>query len=140
MQHPHRNSGFTLIEMMIAVAILAILASVAIPAYNDYIATSRSNECAEDLASLRLAQQEFFLENNTYFGPANGADNIRTASQGLWSPGNWDDSVADATNVANLNCVFNLTAGATGDIATSYNATATGQNAIKNTVVLSVTN
>ena len=37
----HREAGFTLIELMIVVAIVGVLAAIAVPAYQDYIARSR---------------------------------------------------------------------------------------------------
>jgi len=67
------NQGFTLIELMIAVAIIAILGAVAIPAYNGYIQTARLEECANEVAAISLAQRQFFLENNTYFPTPFGA-------------------------------------------------------------------
>ena len=75
--------GFTLVEIMIAMAILAILSAIAIPAYNGYITTAKMSEAHNNLAALRLAQEEFFLEKNQYF---TGADinAIETASGGLW--------------------------------------------------------
>lgn len=78
-----RSKGFTLLELMITVAIVAILAAVAIPAYNGYINTAKMSEAHNNLAALRLAEEEFFLENNRYF---TGADHnaINTASGGLW--------------------------------------------------------
>lgn len=67
--------GFTLIELMITVAILAIIAGIAIPAYHGYIRESRFAEAQNEIAQIKIAQSEYFLENNTYFGPvATGAD------------------------------------------------------------------
>ena len=75
--------GFTLIELMITVAILGVLTTVAIPAYNGYILTAKMSEAQNNLAALRLAQEEFFLENNRYFFGAD-ADAIKTDSGDLW--------------------------------------------------------
>ena len=78
-----RSKGFTLLELMITVAIVAILAAVAIPAYNGYINTAKMSEAHNNLAAIRLAQEEFYLDNNRYF---TGADYnaINTNSDGLW--------------------------------------------------------
>ena len=43
------NRGFSLIELMIAVAIVAILAGIAVPAYNDYITTSREGAMVQSM-------------------------------------------------------------------------------------------
>ena len=61
-----RKSGFTLAELMIVVAILSILTAIAIPLYTNYIETSRNTEAFNDMNSLRLAEEEYFLEHNSY--------------------------------------------------------------------------
>lgn len=81
---PRINKGFTLIELMITVGIISIIATIAIPAYNGYIKTAKMTEAHNNLAALRLAQEEYFLENNEYF---EGTTSILLAadSAGLWS-------------------------------------------------------
>lgn len=79
-----KNQGFTLIELMIVVAILAILAGIAIPAYTGYVQTAKVVEAHNNIAALRLAQEEFFLENTRYFTGATTAL-AQTDSQGLWT-------------------------------------------------------
>jgi type IV pilus assembly protein PilE len=55
--------GFTLIELMIAVAILAIVAAIAIPAYNGYITESRLGAMRMNLDTLRIAVEAFRLDD-----------------------------------------------------------------------------
>ncbi len=65
-----RQQGFTLIEVMIVVAIIAILAAIAIPSYRDYITRSRVVEATSGLADARAKMEQFFQDNRTY--PAGG--------------------------------------------------------------------
>ena len=63
-----RTKGFTLIELMIVVAIIGILSAIAIPAYTDYITRSKIPEATSNLADLRVKMEQFFLDNRTYVG------------------------------------------------------------------------
>ena len=80
-----RTNGFTLLELMIAVAILGVIAAIAIPAYNGYIMTSHKTECQNEIAAIKLAESEFFLDNNLYF-QGNTAADLGTASGGIYVP------------------------------------------------------
>lgn len=86
MKNHYKTSGFTLIELVITVAIIAVVSAIAIPAYNGYIETARMTEAKNNIAALKLAEEEFFLENNTYFhnNSDNNNGNLETNSQGLW--------------------------------------------------------
>ena len=61
-----RQYGMTLIELMIAVAIVAILAAVALPSYDNYVKKSRRSDAASQLLQIMQQQERFFLNNMTY--------------------------------------------------------------------------
>jgi type IV pilus assembly protein PilE len=65
------SDGFTLIELMISVAIIGTLAAVAYPSYVDHVANSNRSEATSELVSLASAQERFYTLNNTY---GNNAD------------------------------------------------------------------
>jgi prepilin-type N-terminal cleavage/methylation domain-containing protein len=61
-----RQEGMTLLELMIAVAIIGILASVAIPSFQNYQLMSKTTEAKSNLAGLARAQKAYYSEYNTY--------------------------------------------------------------------------
>ena len=58
--------GFTLVELMIAVAIIAIISAIAIPSYQSYITDSYRNQAAADVKVCALAMERYFSEDFTY--------------------------------------------------------------------------
>ena len=65
--------GFSLIELMIAVAIVGILAAVAYPSYVDQIAKGNRNECRSGALQVMQQQERYFGQYNTYLAVAASA-------------------------------------------------------------------
>jgi len=60
--------GFTLMEVMIAVAIVAILTAIAVPAYTDYIQRGKIIEATSTMLDMRVKLEQYFQDNRTYVG------------------------------------------------------------------------
>lgn len=76
------KKGFTLLELMIVVAIVAFLASVAIPRYFTYFAKAKQAEATMLLASLHTAQQAYWAEHGSYANKLSGPDSINWQPEG----------------------------------------------------------
>lgn len=116
-----KTKGFTLVEVMVVVGILAIITAIAVPAYQNYVRSGRLQECANEVAAIRLAEEEFRMENNFYFQGATIVD-LQNNSQGYYQ-----SSYADAAAIAAANCRIDVAPGATG-LANSYRVRSIGQN------------
>ncbi len=92
--HSH---GFTLVELMIVVAVMGILASIALPSYKSYVTKSRAQAATSDLVGMSLALENTFQKTLSYPNAYTTETTIpalsssRTATTGLndfsgWSP------------------------------------------------------
>jgi len=64
--------GFTLIEVMVVVAIVGILAAIAIPSYSDYVTRSRITYATSGLAARRVMMEQYFQDNHAFSSAACG--------------------------------------------------------------------
>jgi len=80
------SKGFTLLELVIATVVIAILAAVAIPAYNGYVTTTRENTAIANALSIKPYLEEFYLETGSYIkGSDISYDRSDLASYFGWS-------------------------------------------------------
>jgi len=106
------QQGFTLIELMIVVAMIAILAAIALPNYRDHVTRSRVIEATSGLSDARVKMEQYFQDNRSY--PTSGCTTSSPAG-------------ANQITVMTLQN-FAITCGT--PTTTTYTATATGTNAM----------
>jgi len=74
-----KSSGFTLIEIMITIVIVAILGAIALPSYRNYTIRGKIPEATANLAAKRVKMEQFFQDNRTYVGATAGNSDSTTS-------------------------------------------------------------
>lgn len=110
-----KSSGFTLIELMIAVAIIGILAAIAYPSYQEQVRKSRRSDAMTALSTAAAMQERWFTEHSSYTTTITNIGGA-TSAEGYYTISVVDQTIDDATNCLSgtyMPC-YKLTAKATG--------------------------
>lgn len=78
--HMNRHAGFTLLELMVSMTIVAITAAVALPTYRESVLKTNRSDAQITMASLAMLQERFYFTHNHYTGDF--ADLIESAESG----------------------------------------------------------
>jgi prepilin-type N-terminal cleavage/methylation domain-containing protein len=94
-----RDEGFTLVELMIVIAIIAILAAIAIPQLSVYRTKSYNTAAVSDLKNAAIAQEAYYVDNRLY---TNSITNLNTNPYDLHISQGVNLAVSSANNEAYL--------------------------------------
>lgn len=110
MNNVNNQVGFTLMELLIAVAIIGILSSIAYPSYQEIVSKSRRQDAMDVLTGLASALERHKTANGSYMGAASGGDTGAPSIYSAQSPISGSTKYYDLTIVAATNDVFTIQA------------------------------
>lgn len=112
------SSGFTLVELMIVVVIIGVLASIAIPSYQQYVIKAARSQAKGGMLNISQLQERYFTNNNGY---------LLISAPPAAAPTGWKN-FSGSEIVGSRKYDITVAAGTTGSISTSYLITATPSN------------
>ena len=124
MRHSDKTAGFTLIESMIVVAIVAILSTIATPSYTDYLVKQRRSQAKEAITAVVGLMEQYYYDNNHSYATAVVGSTLA-------------HSATVPNNSTGTDVLYELSIVATTD---SYTITATPKNRQTDDGVLTINN
>ena len=122
------QSGFTLIELMIVVAIMGILAAIAIPQYQIYIAKTQATRVVNELGQLRLTVEECLQTGKQVVGLENDECDPRSTASNLIVGGSQVGVILpNNTGVAQISNPLTLTTSIVATVSTQVNPSLVGK-------------
>jgi len=104
-----QSRGFTLVELMVAVAVLGVIVAVAYPAYIDFLERSRRAEAQEALQNVATLQEQFYTNNKGYSGSLSDLD-VSTTTENAY----YQLSLSTASSIDGSAQTYTISASAQG--------------------------
>ena len=127
-----RARGFTLIELMIAVAVVALLAAVAYPSYKSHLAKGRRADAKQALLELAQTLERFYTERGTYAGAALGSSGVYPAV----SIGGYYTMAINSQNADGFTISATPRSSQTGDACAVYQYNQAGEKTVSSAATL----
>jgi|TARA_B110000238_G_scaffold198311_2_gene242697 prepilin-type N-terminal cleavage/methylation domain-containing protein len=127
--------GFTLVELLVVVALIGILASIGIPAYNGYVGTVKQKDAQNVLQTIYMKQKSYYNQNFCYYKGGTASE----INVGLFGSvdGLVDGPIAVATNPYTYKITGTESTTCSGSKVATYTATATSKTDL--TTIYSIT-